>query len=66
MAPDQGFVPCSETHPASGDVCSLDTAHVQHSDARVKQHVAKNGAKWPSLHELDPHEGYNDYVTFRL
>jgi hypothetical protein len=66
MATEQGFVPCAETHPVTGDACSLDVAHVQHSDARVKQHLAKNGSKWPTLHELDPHEGYNDYVTFRL
>jgi hypothetical protein len=57
------FIQCVEVHPASGDVCSLDVAHIQHSDARVKQHVAKNGAKWPSLSEIDPHEGYNVYVT---
>jgi hypothetical protein len=62
----EGFIPCAEAHPQSGDVCSLDTAHVQHSDARVKQHVAKNGMKWPLLSEIDPKEGFNDYVTFRL
>ncbi len=66
MANAQGFVPCSETHPSLGVACSRDTAHVQHEDAQVKQHVAANGVKWPSLHELNPHEGYNDFVTFRL
>ncbi len=60
------FIQCVEVHPTSGDVCSLDIAHVQHSDARVKQHAAKNGMKWPLLSEIDPAEGYNDYVTFRL
>ena len=62
----EGFVPCTEAHPTTGDVCKLDTAHVQHSDARVKQHQANNGMKWPLLSEIDPHEGYNDYVTYRL
>ncbi len=61
-----GFVACTEAHPTTGDVCKLDVAHVQHSDALVKQHKSANGMKWPTLHELDPHEGYNDYVTFRL
>jgi len=60
------FIQCVEAHPTSGDVCSLDVAHIQHSDARVKQHISKNGMKWPLLSEIDPHEGYNDYVTFRL
>jgi len=60
------FIQCVEAHPTSGDVCSLDVAHIQHSDARVKQHVAKNGMKWPLLSEIDPAEGFNDYVTFRL
>lgn len=64
MAPDQGFVPCSELHPTTGDVCALDTAHVQHSDPRVKQHSTKTGSRWPLLSSLDPNEGYNDYVTF--
>lgn len=66
MATEQGFVPCTEAHPTTGDVCKLDTAHVQHSDARVKQHIAINGVKWPSLHELDPAEGYNGAQPFRL
>jgi hypothetical protein len=57
---------CTEAHPITGDVCSLDSNHVQNSDPRVKQHVSKNGMKWPLLSELDPAEGYNDYVTFRL
>lgn len=64
MAPDQDFVPCSELHPTTGDVCKLDTAHVQHSDPRVKQHIATNGSRWPLLSQIDPNEGYNDYVTF--
>jgi hypothetical protein len=57
------FLPCSETHPTTGDVCSLDRIHVQNSDPKVKQHVAANGIKWPTLHELDPKEGFNVYVT---
>ena len=65
MASNEGFTPCTETHPVSGDVCSLDASHVQHSDPRVKQHVTANGAKWPLLSVLDPAEGYNDYVTYR-
>jgi hypothetical protein len=62
----EGFVNCTEKHPRSGDVCELDKDHVQHSDPRVKQHRASNGVKWPSLHELDPHEGYNDVVLHRM
>jgi hypothetical protein len=56
-------VKCAETHPTTGDVCKLDAVHSQHSDAQVKQHQTATGLKWPTLHELDPHEGYNDYVT---
>jgi len=59
-------VSCTETHPTTGDVCSLDAAHVQDSDARVKQHLASNGVKWPLLSQIDPAEGWNDHVTFRV
>jgi hypothetical protein len=62
----ENFIACTQTHPTSGDVCALDIAHVQHSDARVKQHVSANGVKWPLLCEIDPAEGYNDFVTYRL
>lgn len=54
---------CSHAHPTTGDVCALDSDHVQHSDPRVQQHVTVNGSKWPLLSILDPAEGYNDYVT---
>lgn len=65
MATNQGFIPCSETHPTSGEKCTLDTAHVQNSDVRRKQHITVSGMKWPMLTELDPVEGFNDFVTFR-
>ena len=65
--PNEGFVSCKETHPETGDVCSLDVAHVQHSDPAVKQHQAKNGhVRWPKIRLTDEAEGYNNYVTFRL
>lgn len=63
---NQGFTPCTDQHPTTGDVCGLDTAHVQNSDPRVKQHISENGTKWPLLSVLDPAEGWNDYVTYRL
>jgi len=66
MATEQNFISCTEVHPKTGEPCSLDIAHVNHADARVKQHVTASGMKWPSLAALDPAEGWNDYVTFRL
>jgi hypothetical protein len=60
------IVICAEKHPNTGDTCSLPHTHTLSSDAPVKQHRAANGVKWPTLHELDPAEGWNDVVTFRL
>jgi hypothetical protein len=54
---------CTHVHPTTGDVCALNPNHVQDLDPRVQQHVSERGVKWPSLHELAPEEGYNDYVT---
>src|SRR5271157_1126546 len=62
----EGFIACEATHPTTGNVCNRDKDHVQHADPQVKQHVASNGVKWPTLHELDPHEGYNDTVLHRM
>jgi len=57
---------CQEKHPQSGDVCSREAAHAQSSDPLVQQHITANGLKWPSLRELAPNEGYNEFVTFRM
>lgn len=57
---------CLSNHPTTGDACKLDMDHVHDGDPRVKQHVASNGVKWPTLHEIDPHEGWNGPVPFRL
>lgn len=66
MAPDEGFVPCKEAHPKTGDTCLYDAVHAQHPDPLVKQHQAPNGIKWPSLQELDPKEGYTGPFPYRL
>lgn len=59
VAAKDDFLPCAEKHPKTGDVCLLDRVHAQHFDPRVKQHIAANGVKWPSLAALDPKEGFN-------
>jgi hypothetical protein len=60
------IVICAEKHPKTGDTCDLPQTHTASTDPQVKQHRAPNGVKWPSLHELDPAEGYNTYVTHRI
>jgi len=57
---------CMAPHPTTGAPCTKKDGHTSNPDAREKQHTAANGLKWPTLHELDPHEGYNDYVTHRM
>jgi hypothetical protein len=57
---------CGAVHEASGSVCTREENHTADSDPRVQQHLASNGVKWPTLHELDPHEGYNDAVLHRM
>jgi len=57
---------CGAVHPTSGSVCTREDDHTANSDPRVQQHLASNGVKWPTLHELDPHEGYNDAVLHRM
>jgi hypothetical protein len=57
---------CDARHPRTGDSCTKALDHVFSRDPQVKQHVALNGVKWPTLHELDPNEGYNDAVLHRM
>lgn len=59
------FIQCIKVHPKTGDPCTLDRNHTKDDDPKVQQHVAANGVKWPLLSEIDPDEGYNDFVTFR-
>jgi hypothetical protein len=56
---------CTAVHPVTGDVCSKSSVHFFSHNPQVKQHIASNGVKWPSLHELDPAEGYNDFVLYK-
>jgi len=62
----EGFIVCGVVHPSLGEFCVRDKDHIQHADPQVKQHVASNGVKWPSLHELCPEEGYNTSVLHRM
>jgi len=62
----EGFIVCKAIHPTLGASCTRDKDHVQHGDPQVKQHVASNGVKWPTLHELCPEEGYNTSVLHRM
>lgn len=57
---------CTEVH--HGYPCEKPLGHSDKSnDAATRQHIANEGRlKWPTLHELDPNEGYNDYVTHRV
>jgi hypothetical protein len=57
---------CTAPHPKTGTACTKEEGHVNSSDAQERQHAGPNGLRWPTLHELDPHEGYNDYVTHRM
>ena len=56
---------CTEIHPTTGAACAREAEHVNSPDPQVRQHVADNGVKWPTLHELDPAEGYNVAVPYR-
>lgn len=60
------MAPCTQTHPVTGDACTRESDHVQSPDPKEKQHHAVNGVRWPTLHELAPHEGYNDFVPRSL
>lgn len=52
--------PCAETHPITGDGCTLLSIHTNlANDPRERQHVTVNGYKWPDLRILDPSEGFN-------
>jgi hypothetical protein len=44
----------------------LDVSHQFSPNALIKQHVAANGVKWPSLHELDPNEGWNEILPHKM
>jgi len=57
---------CMAPHPKSGSLCIKEEDHVNSSDPRIQQHVAADGLKWPTLHELDPKEGWNDSVLYRM
>jgi hypothetical protein len=54
---------CGSPHPKTGALCIKEEGHINDQDARVQQHLAAGNLKWPTLHELDPNEGFNDYVT---
>lgn len=56
---------CNATHPTTGDACSKPGTHAQATDPREQQHATANGLKWPSLHALDPSEGWNGPVPYR-
>jgi hypothetical protein len=60
------IVLCAEKHPKTNDTCTLPETHTLSSDAREKQHRSINGLKWPTLHELNPNEGFNDFVLYRM
>jgi hypothetical protein len=57
---------CSARHPRTDDRCSLSHEHNSSDDVRDRQHVARNGVRWPHLSELDPHEGFNGPYPARL
>ncbi len=57
---------CTEKHPKTGAICTKLSDHVDDLDARVRQHFAFGNLKWPTLHELDPNEGWNDTVLHRM
>lgn len=57
---------CGATNPSNGSGCTLPDEHNLANDARVRQHVTDTGYKWPSLHELDPNEGWNGPLPHRL
>lgn len=56
---------CNATHPNTGDYCSKPGEHAQSKDPREQQHETPTGLKWPSLHSLDPTEGWNGPVPYR-
>jgi len=58
---------CNAKHPKTDAVCTKNPEHVKSTDPLVQQHFAgAAGLKWPLLNEIDPGEGYNDYVTHRM
>lgn len=58
---------CTETHPQTGEICSLKSIHSNlANDAVTRQHVTELGHKWPSLHTLDPTEGWNGPQPHRI
>jgi hypothetical protein len=60
--------PCMEQHPRTGEGCvKQDDHNIPEKDAPTRQHITADGRlKWPTLHELDPAEGYNVAVPYRM
>lgn len=58
---------CTATHPRTGDQCTKGISHdAETNDPHTRQHEAVNGVKWPTLHQLDPGEGWNGPMPYRI
>lgn len=56
---------CDVRHPRTDEMCSKFPGHTADIDPSVQQHEAVSGVKWPTLHELNPSEGFNAPQAYR-
>lgn len=63
---NENVVFCTATHPTTGEPCIKYADHVENSDATERQHLTEGNRKWPTLHELDPAEGFNPPMPHRI